>query len=1602
MARLCSPLAVIVLFILTTLTLSAQTGIWIQQAVPTNLPTLRDIDMWDENFGLAVGRSDIPGGLPGYAGVLYTTNGGGNWIMMESGDTRFRPALQPYAQWHSVFILNASTAWIVGDSALVYKTTNAGQTWLQQTVNYDALKFASRPTLYAIHMIDSRSGVIVGGDNLSVGVFGGEFHPPQVFKTTDGGLTWTDESPPLSQIMNSTGALRCIDYANNTYLYAGEYGILLKDQGSGYQVVQPTSQPGLSSIHWWDVDVKSATDFFIVGTNWVNQTPIAYRTIIQGTRFSNMTPGNIVGGMTSINVVDFLDINNGWIGASQRYMALSNNNGVSWTNFKVGSFPPAPPMSGFDIVNSVTSWACGGTEGSFDSYIIKFMGVPPKPDISTSDRLLDFGSVECEIFVEKELFIRNAGTGDLHVALSDISFAALGFTIVNTQDFPLTIRPRQSESVIVRWTPTRTFSGDVVATMNINSNDPDHVPWQVELRATRKYGSLDFLTEYPISFGTCLGDTLYYDLPVYTKGNRAPTFIKSEFVSGHNDYRIISPAQGIVINDYVSFKVRFAPQDSAMRRGVYRFIHGNTACPDTSLVAFTGLGQLTIVQSSATTIDFGQICAGQVKDTTVTLRNYGNTYANIGVLEQVSGDPLFSSPDFSLFLLQDSSKSYRLRFSPYSAGKFEGRYKAVYGLCEGTLLFTLKGEALETKLEFDPKSPVSIGPIFANRVTVKAITISNTGKTPAHITKIRFSKLLAPLQFASMPNLPLTLAPGQATSVSVRFSPTKVGEYSTSLIVDWDARCADSAEVEINASCVANPEIQAPASADLGVQRCPTPLRDTIMIRNIGNGPLVFYSLSVTGPDFQHFKIIQPGINDTAKAGSSYPMIVEYDRLTEGTSNAIIRITHNDVEAGRTEINVTASRTIAEFAVEGDSATAFFTRLFVPEVRQFTIRNIGSQPVTVTGLRVVKAGSVFSVTPLQTLPRILAANQTMQFEVAFSPNARGPFTGVIEVESDPCSNVHTLSLTGTGDTDGLSADRGDIDFTLDPCLFTQVCEDVVLKNQSPEPVSVLGLSITQTGSTFSIDPAVATPFVLASNAEKTIRICASPSVIGNEQATFVISSNDPGYPTLSVALRAARDSSGITVSESSIDFGRLAVCTPTTPRRITITNTGDVRETVDISFLNGGSAFSATATGPQTINPGKTFTFEIDFTRPGYGIFDDVIVLATQLCGTEFRIPLHAELIEQNYLAAPSPLTFPAVNVGGSSNRQFTLQNTGGFDATIARIEISPGGTFTLSGPVPTTIAAGGTENIGLRFNPASEGSFSATVCVIISTPCPDTVCISVDGVAVRGTLEVHPPLLAFGSKAQCEITTRYDTLLNSGSGPITILSADITGAAAAAFSNLTPVPTPEVVNAGGRRIFEIRYNPALAPGDGAVNATLLVRTDDAVLPQFDVPLEAGRITLHADAGGSVDFGPLQINNPEVRSVTLRNDGSTPLCYTSAMFPPELTIVPAPPFCIDPGNTLDLSLTLTLDNSGLYNGRFSMLVNAPCLDSTVFTLRARGEQGTLTQVDTIDLGMEAWCGSQLSVFSIASSYLEAVMLESVRMEGPDAANFTIVSPVPGS
>jgi hypothetical protein len=361
-------------------------------------------------------------------------------------------------------------------------------------------------------------------------------------------------------------------------------------------------------------------------------------------------------------------------------------------------------------------------------------------------------------------------------------------------------------------------------------------------------------------------------------------------------------------------------------------------------------------------------------------------------------------------------------------------------------------------------------------------------------------------------------------------------------------------------------------------------------------------------------------------------------------------------------------------------------------------------------------------------------------------------------------------------------------------------------------------------------------------------------------------------------------------------------------------------------------------------------------------------------------------------------LNFPTVNVGGTITRQLSLQNTGGLTATVSAVTIQPAGAFAVLSGVPAQIAAGSGASFDVRFNPQSEGVFSATACFIITAPCPDTVCVTLNGEGVQGTLEVQPPLLAFGTRAQCQSITLFDTLRNTGSGPITILSANITGASAAAFTNLTPVTAPEQILAGGRRIFDIRFNPALVAGDGPVTAALRINTDDAVLPSFDIPLEAVRVTLRADAGGTIDFGPVEVGNPVDRTVTLRNNGSVPLCYSMASIPAGITVLPAPPFCIDPGMTRDITVTLSATETGNYRSDLTLFVDDPCTDSTHFALRGQAQEGALSQPDTIDIGIIPWCENPSVDFDIVSTYLEAVTLESMRLEGPDASFVTIVNP----
>jgi photosystem II stability/assembly factor-like uncharacterized protein len=78
---------------------------------------LSDVDMQGANVGWAVGD----GSAAQKALVLHTTDGGDTWVAQDPGDVTFDLA--------AVHVLDAQTAWVVGDGQAILATTDGGATW---------------------------------------------------------------------------------------------------------------------------------------------------------------------------------------------------------------------------------------------------------------------------------------------------------------------------------------------------------------------------------------------------------------------------------------------------------------------------------------------------------------------------------------------------------------------------------------------------------------------------------------------------------------------------------------------------------------------------------------------------------------------------------------------------------------------------------------------------------------------------------------------------------------------------------------------------------------------------------------------------------------------------------------------------------------------------------------------------------------------------------------------------------------------------------------------------------------------------------------------------------------------------------------------------------------------------------------------------------------------------------------------------------------------------------------------------------------------------------------------------------------------------------
>lgn len=190
-----------------------------------------------------------------------------------------------------------------------------------------------------------------------------------------------------------------------------------------------------------------------------------------------------------------------------------------------------------------------------------------------------------------------------------------------------------------------------------------------------------------------------------------------------------------------------------------------------------------------------------------------------------------------------------------------------------------------------------------------------------------------------------------------------------------------------------------------------------------------------------------------------------------------------------------------------------------------TITNNGIVSYNITNITGVSAP--FSIETSVTYPYTMAAGQSLNLTVRFTPTQVTGSSGQMNIQTDISGLSATVSLSGTGKgTPVLSVTPSSLNFSSVTVNSTSD-KSVTLSNTGTDTLTVSSISITGTG--FELVSSISTPLSIAVNATQTVSVRFSPTSATSYSGTLSIQS-DGGNTSVSLVGQGVSSSTGGGVS----------------------------------------------------------------------------------------------------------------------------------------------------------------------------------------------------------------------------------------------------------------------------------------------------------------------------------------------------------------------------------------------------------------------------------------------------------------------------------------
>ena len=711
----------------------------------------------------------------------------------------------------------------------------------------------------------------------------------------------------------------------------------------------------------------------------------------------------------------------------------------------------------------------------------------------------------------------------------------------------------------------------------------------------------------------------------------------------------------------------------------------------------TSGGQLAL---NSTSESFGSVIVGAQQPQTVTLTNSEASNVTISQASVAGAGFQLSGITTPTTLAPSQSVSFTVSFAPSAAGSASGTLTIVSDAVDPNLAMALTGTGVAPGTLGSSPSSLDFGSVTVGSNQSLTETVTNTGGSSVTITQAAISGTGFSISGVSTP---ITLAAGQSTALTIRFTPASAVAGSGTLTVSSTAS-NPTLTVALSGNGIAAGALGSiPSSLNFGTVTVGSNQSLSGTVTNTGGTSVTISQVAISGTGFTLSGITAPV---TLAAGQSTTFTAKFSPASSGSASGNVTVTSN---APNPTLTIPLSASGITPGALGSSPTSLnFGNVTVGSNQSLsgTVTNTGGANVTIS--QVAASGTGFSLSGVTT-PVTLTAGQSTTFTVKFSPGSAGSASGSVIITSTASNPTLTVPLSATGVAAGaLGSNPTSMNFGSVTVGSNQSLSETVT-NTGGASVTISQVSASGTGFSLS---GITTPVTLSSGQSATFTVKFAPGSAGSASGTVTVTST-ASNSTLSVPLSGTGVAVGtLGSSPTSLNFGSVTVGSNQSLSE-TVTNTGGASVTIS-QVAASGTGFSLSGiTTPLTLTSGQGVTFTVKFAPTSAGSASGNVTVTSTASNPSLDVPLSGTgaAAAGQLTVTPTTLNLGSVVVGTSGSASGSLSATGA-NVTVTAAS-SNNAVFSLGSlSLPVTIAAGQSVPYTITFSPQTTGTANATLTV--------------------------------------------------------------------------------------------------------------------------------------------------------------------------------------------------------------------------------------------------------------------------------------------------